>query len=289
MGELDEMDFGADTDSIRRWLAKRATYAEDVGDPVRGGKHRVDLPGTVDPQRLTVPSSRDAGKHVLDALVEPAAPVATRWPTPYQPAAKEPVTAPDEPATDPASAFPTPPKRPGSPPDGRSPYASTPDREEELTASRSTNQVFKPKKGVRNGITIVFLATAAMTALAGYLAYEDRTTASYGVLILFALLSLLIWGVRASMAVTEMAVIHGQLELIRNGRFEVVDLASPYTPVLVEGRPGKRGWKVFIERHDEPLLVIDASLVDPHRFTTVLHRVRPDLRPKTGETATPAA
>ena len=33
------------------------------------------------------------------------------------------------------------------------------------------------------------------------------------------------------------------------------------------------------------LLVIDASMVDPHQFTAVLHRVRPDLRP---QQATPA-
>ena len=280
MGEIDEMDFGADTDAIRRWLAKRATYADDIGDPVRGGKHRVDLPGTVDPQRLTVPSSRDAGKHVLDALVEPAPPIATQWPAPYQPTPKEPSTeAPDAAADKPVA---TPPRRPGSAPGGRSPYASTPEHEEELTASRSTNQVFKPRKGVRTGVTLVFLLVAATAVLAGWVAYDERTNASYGVLILFALLALLIWGVRASMAVTEMAVIHGQLELIRNGRFEVVDLASPYTPVLVEGQPGTRSWKVFIERHDEPLLVIDRSMVDPHRFTTVLHRVRPDLRPQAG-------
>ena len=82
------MDFGADTDTIRRWLAKRATYADDVGDPVRGGKHRVDPPGTVDPRQLSVPNARDAGQHVLDALVEPTAPVATRWPASYKPTPK---------------------------------------------------------------------------------------------------------------------------------------------------------------------------------------------------------
>jgi len=82
-----------------------------------------------------------------------------------------------------------------------------------------------------------------------------------------------------------MAVIRGQLEMIRHGKFEVIDLASIYTPVAVEGRPGHRGWKVLIERHDEPLMVIDSSMVDPHTFTAVLHRVRPDLRP---QEATPA-
>ena len=282
MGELDEIDFGADTDSIRRWLAKRATYADDNGDPVRGGKHRVDPPGTVDPRRLSVPSSRDAGQHVLDALVEPAPPIATRWPTAYKPTPKEPA-APTEGAAD--TAFPTPPLRPGMSPDGHDPYASTPEHEEELTTSRSTNLVFKPRRAVRTTITVVFIAAVALTAVVGYFAYDARTNASYGVLAICALLTLLVWGVRASTSVTELAVIRGQLEMIRNGKFEVIDLASPYTPVLVEGTPGKRGWKVFIERHDQPLLMIDASMVDPEQFTTVLLRVRPDLRPAA---ATPA-
>ncbi len=285
MGELDELDFGADTDAIRRWLAKRATYADDVGDPVRGGKHRVDPPGTVDPQLLTVPNARDAGQHVLDALVEPAPPIATRWPASYQPPAKPSATEPETTLTEEAKGFPTPPPRPGSTPDGHSPYASTPEHEEELKTSRSTNQVFKPRRGVQTTITLLLLACLAVTGVAAYLAYEDRTNASYGALAICALVTLLIWAVRASTSVTEMAVIRGQLEMIRNGKFQVIDLASPYTPVLVEGTPGKRGWKVLIERHDEPLLVLDGSMVDPHRFTAVLMRIRPDLRP---EVATPA-
>ncbi len=96
---------------------------------------------------------------------------------------------------------------------------------------------------------------------------------------MLCLLTFFLWGVRASTTVTELAVIRGQLEMIRNGRFEVIDLASPYTPVLVEGRPGHRDWRVLIERHDQPLLVLDRSLVDPQVFTTVLQRLRPDLRP----------
>ena len=264
MGELDELDFGADTDAIRRWLAKRATYADDIGDPVRGGKHRVDPPGTVDPRRLTVPSSRDAGQHVLDALVEPAPPIATRWPASYKPAAKSSATEPEAAQTEEAKALPDSPARPGMRAGRpRSPYASTPEHEEELKTSRSTNQVFKPRRGVQTTMTLLLLACLAVTGAAAYLAYDEKTNASYGALAICALVTLLIWAVRASTSVTEMAVIRGQLEMIRNGKFEVIDLASPYTPVLVEGTPGKRGWKVLIERHDEPLLVLDASMVDP--------------------------
>ncbi len=285
MRDLDELDFGADTDAIRRWLAKRATYADEVGDPVRGGKHRVDLPGTVDPQRLTVPNARDAGQHVLDALVAPDPPMATRWAAPYKSADPEPDAAS---ATDAAAAtgeHPTPPPRTGTTPGKGSPYASTPEHEEELTSSRSTNAVFKPRTGARHTITFALVAIAAMTVGAGIRAYQQGTTVNYGITLLLALLTLIVWGVRASTGITEMAVIRGQLEMIRDGKFEVIDLTSIYTPVAVEGRPGHRGWKVLIERHDEPLLVIDGSMVDPHKFTAVLHRVRPDLRP---QEATPA-
>jgi hypothetical protein len=89
-----------------------------------------------------------------------------------------------------------------------------------------------------------------------------------------------VWAVRAGTPTTELAVIRGQLEMIHAGKFEVIDLSSPYTPVKVEGRPGHRGWKVLIERPDQPLLVIDKSVVDPEHFSSVLHRLRPDLAPE---------
>lgn len=292
MGAMDEMDFGADTDAIRRWLAKRATYAGEMGDPVRGGKHRSDPPGEVDPRSLSVPNARDAGKDVLDALVAPEPPVGAGWPEPYQPAPKAPAAEPAADTTEVAQDQqfqPAPePSRPAH--RHRSPYASTPEHEEELIASRSTNAVFPPRNAARHTITLVLLVAAALAAGAGYVAYQERTTVAYGLTALLAVLTMVVWAVRSSTSVTELAVIRGQLEMIRNGKFEVIDLASPYTPVHVEGRPGHRGWRVLIERHDRPLLVIDAGQVDPATFTTVLHRIRPDLRPEPADDArtTPA-
>jgi len=96
---------------------------------------------------------------------------------------------------------------------------------------------------------------------------------------IFGFLTLVVWAVRAGTPTTELAVIRGQLEIIHAGKFEVIDLSSPYTPVLVEGRPGHRGWKVLIERPDQPLLVIDRSVVDPQHFSAILYRLRPDLKP----------
>lgn len=264
MGELDEIDFGPDTDTIRRWLAKRATYAGDRGDPVQGGKHRADPPATVDHRSLSVPNARDTGQQVLEALVAPEPPAVARR------------QSHDEPVVEPVveQAPEAPPK-----PRERSPYASTPEHEEELIASRSTNAVFEPRKTGRRVVTAAFAVVAILLAAAAYAAYQERSPASYGLAALMGGLAIVVWGVRASTTLTELAVIRGQLEMIRDGRFEVIDLASPYTPVYVEGTPGRRDWRVLIERHDEPLLVLDRSVVDPVLFTRVLERIRPDLQP----------
>ncbi|WP_183098228.1 hypothetical protein [Nocardioides pelophilus] len=294
MGDLDDIDFGADTDAIRRWLAKRATYAEDPVDPVRGGKHRVDPPGTVDPQRLSVPNARDAGRDVLAALVTPVPPAPRKYETPFLPperTSEEPAEVPPpadateiagpadaevEPAQSSHPATPTSPT--GTKPNQASPYASTPEEEERRLQSRSTNAVFKPRHAARNVITGVVILVAALTVGAGYLAYQERTNVMYGLVVLLIILTIIVWAVRATTTVTELAVIRGQLEMIHDGKFEVIDLASPYTPVLVEGRAGHRSWRVFIERHDRPLLEIDSSVVDPHHFTAVLQQIRPELR-----------
>lgn len=293
MGDLHDIDFGADTDAIRRWLAKRATYADDPVDPVRGGKHRVDPPGMVHPQRLSVPNARDVGKDVLAALVTPVPPPPLKYATPPfqtperthpEPAATPPPTdATDKTGTtDVAPAQSSPPAAPTAPtgtkPSEGSPYASTPEDEEKLLQVRSTNAVFKPRHAARNVITGVVVLVAALTVAAGYVAYQERTNVMYGLVVLLTVLTIIVWAVRATTTVTELAVIRGQLEMIRDGKFEVIDLASPYTPVLVEGRAGHRSWRVFIERHDQPLLEIDRSVVDPHHFTAVLQQLRPELR-----------
>lgn len=58
MGSVEDIDFGPDTDAIRRWLAQRGTYAGEAGDPVRDG-HRIDAPSRVEWQQLPVPGASD--------------------------------------------------------------------------------------------------------------------------------------------------------------------------------------------------------------------------------------
>lgn len=60
MLSVEEVDFGRDTDAIRRWLAQRETYVGEAGDPVR----RIELPITVEPGE---PAVSDARRDVVEA------------------------------------------------------------------------------------------------------------------------------------------------------------------------------------------------------------------------------
>jgi hypothetical protein len=64
MLSVEEIDFGPDTDAIRRWLAQRETYVGEAGDPVGHGERRIELPITVEPGEPTV---SDARRDVVEA------------------------------------------------------------------------------------------------------------------------------------------------------------------------------------------------------------------------------
>lgn len=153
----------------------------------------------------------------------------------------------------------------------------------EALGRASTNYVFKPRTGVRTLVLVILLLALLGTAGAAYLAYREQTTLTVALAVVMAVLTLVVWAALAASAPMELAVVRGQLETLQDGKFDVINLSSPFTPVAVVGEPGKRGWKVYIERPDRPLLVLDKSIVDPHRFTEVLYRVRPDLDPSRTE------
>lgn len=311
VGSKDE--FGPDTESIRAWLDKRGTYARDarvVGAP-RGGAPKVTptppppVPGTTPPGRA---DSLQAGRSVLEALgveapPEPPSRIAQAGdldstdlgrsvvealradlperskPAP-RPAAPVPAPepAPVEVEAPPAPRRPAPPPRVRTPPEVR--HGRWTEPEDNLTAlNASTDAQFPVRGGIRRTLSWVLLAVLVGTGVASYAAAKEPTTTSIGVAATLGLLLLVVWAVRAGCTTTELAVRRGQLSIKRHGQTEVVDLASPYTPVAIIGEPSERRWTVLIEREGLPLVVVTRSMVDPHWFTTVLYRLRPGLRP----------
>ncbi|GCD90599.1 hypothetical protein [Nocardioides sp. LS1] len=134
---------------------------------------------------------------------------------------------------------------------------------------------FAPRTGTRRLVALLLLVCVAATAVAGYVAYLDRTTPAIGIAAALALLTMVVWGVRAGAATAHLTVRGGQLEIVRGGGRNVFDLASHYTPIDVIGEPGDRNWRVLFHRRSMSPFVVDASMVDPAEFTRVLRHYRP--------------
>lgn len=293
----DDLEFGPDTERIRAWMAKRATYA-DAQAGASTAKHRdgAPPPSAAPLPPRTVPDGREAGRSILAALHTP--PTTDAAPSASGPSASGPTDA--APATTAPTATHTArqarrhhdaaPQRSPVPSDHATEVAQEATRgpaetPAPTTAGRSTNVVFSPRSGVRRAMSAILLLVMAATVVAGVQAVRETSTLTIGVAAIALLVTLVVWAVRAGTTVTELAVIRGHLEIIRDGGFEVIDLASPFTPVAVIGAAGQRRWRVLIERPGQPLFEVDRTMVDPHRFTEVLHRLRPDLRPDdTGQT-----
>ncbi|WP_377320800.1 hypothetical protein ACFJIY_17200 [Pimelobacter simplex] len=338
MGSNDE--FGPDTETIRAWLNKRATYAKDarVTASPRGGLATTPAPAPAPPVAEPAaaeppapeppprrrrpqgpgPDSNQAGRSVLDALgvgapPEPPSRIAQAGSLdstdlgrsvvdalrtePAAAPAPEPASEPAPEPVRPARGFTTtapPPRTPG--PDAQ-PRRSAPttrvaaepatvpqgrwtEPEEHRNALNATTDAdFPERSGVRRTMTILLLVVLAGTAAASYAAATAPTTATVGVAATLGFLLLVVWAVRASCTTTKLTIRRGQLTIRRSGHTEVVEVGSPYTPIAIVGEPGHRRWTVLIERDGLPLIVINRSMVDPFWFTTVLYRLRPELRP----------
>jgi hypothetical protein len=305
MGSNDE--FGPDTETIRAWLDKRATYAKDArvtGAPRGGSAASTPPPVTrvdgTDAGRSVLdalgvgappePPSRiaqvevdsiDLGRSVVDALrADAPAPRRAKPTSAPKPAPKPAVrmTAPPPEATVAAEPRPALPPLPTTPPEVRRGRWTEP--EDNLTAvNASTDADFPGRGGVRRTLSIVLLAVLVATGVASYAAATSPTTATIGVAATLGFLLLVVWAVRAGSTTTQLSIRRGQLTIRRNGQSELVDVGAAYTPIAIVGEPGERRWTVLIERDGLPLVVITRHMVDPHWFTTVLYRLRPELRP----------
>lgn len=280
--------------------ARRKRLQGSGPDSTTAGRDVLDALGVEPPiarsriERTGTPDSTDVGRSVVDALRADTrrAPRVRRAATP--PTAPSTPTASSTPSTRPADTpaagestdevaapdpvRPPPPPRIPAAPEVR--HGRWTEPEENLNAlNASTDADFPERGGARRALSVVLLVVLAGTAAASYLAAREPTTATVGVAGTLGFLVLVVWAVRAGCTTTKLTIHRGQLSVRRGGRTEVVDIASHYTPVAIVGEPGQRHWTVLVEREGLPLVVINRSMVDPYWFTTVLYRLRPELRP----------
>lgn len=298
MGRDDE--FGPDTETIRAWLAKRATYAKDArvigvpdSPPTAPVVEAAPTAPTAPPAPAAGPDTRVAGRSVVEALrapePEPAAPV----PAPPAPAVEQPVRATaSEPAKGVRVSTPVPrtsyqaSSRPAPEAVAPAPVVRrgrwTEPEANRLALDATTDVDFPVRGGARRALALVLLVCVAATGAMAYAASQERDPASIGIAGVLGFLTLVVWAVRAGCTTTQLSLRRGQLTIRRAGHVELVDIGSHHTPIAIVGEPGHRRWTVLLERPGLPLVVINASMVDPHWFTSALYRLRPELRPGHG-------
>ncbi len=295
----------------RRARARRARRRDDepVSEPVAGPEPDVADPGP-DAAEEPAPAPPDhvgVGRDVL-ALLGAATPAPAAGPTPMPEPEDEPedeaapVAEPvSRPETGPArtprlgavasslragvqravSGDPEPPARPTPAPAATAATAPTP-APVRASAPATPPTAALPTElhspgGVRAATGMLLLLALAATGVAGYVARQDPTETALGVTGVLALLTAVIWAVRAGASPTRMSLQQGRLEIRSAAGRHLFDLANPHTSIEVRGRPGSRGWKVLFHRRAMAPFVVDSSMVDPTAFTEILLHHRPDL------------
>jgi hypothetical protein len=171
----------------------------------------------------------------------------------------------------PAVPQPEPAEEPGTAPAGARPVRTR----SAPVVGTSADVEFAPRLLVRHVLAWLLLGSFVAAAVAVYVAYREPRTISVGVAGTLVVLTLALYGLRATATPARLAIRGGQLEVVRGSTREVFDLTSRFTRMEVVGRPGRRGWKVLMARFGRDPLVIDSSMVDPSAFTAALERHRP--------------
>ena len=136
--------------------------------------------------------------------------------------------------------------------------------------------MLRPRGTRRQVLAVLALLALLATAVAATVAYAVGTTGVWAVAVGLGVLTLLLGSAWSASTPASVTVQGGRMEVLsRHGR-HVFDLASPYTPIEVVGRPGSRSWKVLFKRRNMSPFVVDASMVDPHEFMRVLRFFRPE-------------
>lgn len=295
MGRDDE--FGPDTETIRAWLAKRATYAKDArvigvpDSPPPAPVPEATAPAPpAPPAPAAGPDTRVAGRSVVEALRAPEPEPAAPAPAPPAPVVEQPVRATaSEPAKGVRVSTPVPrtsyqaSSRPAPEAVAPAPVVRrgrwTEPEANRLALDATTDVDFPVRGGARRVLALVLLVCVTATGAMAYVASQERDPASIGIAGVLGFLTLVVWAVRAGCTTTQLSLRRGQLTIRRAGHVELIDIGSHHTPIAIVGEPGHRRWTVLLERPGLPLVVINASMVDPHWFTSALYRLRPELRP----------
>lgn len=222
---------------------------------------RPSLAAYVEAARTTL----DRSVHGTPEERVPTAPVAAPEAPPEQPAAREAAEA--TPATE---AAPT-----------RSAYdelrarreAAAPPAPDVLPPSID----FRPRTLARRVTSVLLLVGLVATGVAAWRAYESRVETDIGLAAILALVTGVVWAVRAGSVPTRIGLHGGVLEVrSQAGRF-VFEVTGAHTQLEVIGTPGRRGSRLLVHRRGLAPFALTPAMVDLRTLVEALRYYRPDL------------
>jgi hypothetical protein len=236
-----------ETDVLGLWLASR--------QPVRGG--RVAVPA----EPVAAPAAVPVAERVAEPVAQQVAQPTVDGPTVHGPTVDGPTV--DGPTVDPAPQHAAARAHPLAPrPQGGT---SRPDVE------------FAPRNGTHRMTTALLVLATAGWALTGWWAWEGSSPTWAGVAAIIGLLAVGLWFLRAASTPPRVRITGGTLHIEEHGQRHTWDLTNPYLRLQVRGRVGRPGWKVLLERPEQPAYVVDAGVVEPREFMVFLRSYRPEL------------
>ncbi|HEY1133366.1 MAG TPA: hypothetical protein VGE77_02220 [Nocardioides sp.] len=125
--------------------------------------------------------------------------------------------------------------------------------------------------------TLLIVAGLLVTAGMAYVAYDTRDSADAALAGVAAVLTLVVWAIRAGSAPTTVVIDRGILHITRGTSTSSFDLTNVQLDLEEHGSPGQRSWRLQIHRRSLGPVTIDRSMVDPQKFMDAVRRYRRDL------------
>lgn len=128
---------------------------------------------------------------------------------------------------------------------------------------------------------VLSMALAATSVVAGMVAVlallNDNLGTPFGIAMTATTLGLAYAAARTRVQATEVTVTNGVVYARKGETSYRFDVRQPGTSLDMVGQPGDPSWQVYFHRKGMDDFVVDARMVDPHRFVRELREHRPDL------------
>lgn len=136
---------------------------------------------------------------------------------------------------------------------------------------------FRPRTLARRITSVLLLVGLAATGLAAWRAYDSRVETDIGLAAILALVTGIVWAVRAGSVPTRVGLHGGVLEVrSQAGRF-VFEVTGAHTRLEVVGSPGRRGSRLLVHRRGLAPFAITPAMVDLRALVEALRYYRPEL------------